>query len=860
MSFLGYYVEKPKVTRFPTFQSQSTGPRSPQISPPAAGVRWSSPFHERTASSEDNHHNQQDEISAHREHSRIILEDPQGAYAPPNEFDEYGAELDPDARVWKTYVKESDEFDQDLVEGWNRSLDVILIFAALFSAISTTFVLETSKLLQEDPADATAQTLEAISQTLLLIAQGNQSLAPRSTEPDTLDEEFSPSRIAVCINILWFLSLALSVAASLIAMLAKEWCYLFMAGRTGQPCLQARRRQQRWDAMVKWKMPELLMFLPSLMHMSLFLFAVGLIIYLWDMHFGVALPVIIVTLGVMAVYLASTILPFLYEFCPYTTAPSRFIQGLYDAFIRTASNNWSSVIQQDMITSRALRWLIETCEDPRSVDIALQAIAGADETLPLDPLKECDAPLMISRRLTAGSAHTKTSQFKHVFQLYARALSCFQPSGGNEADLKPRTCDPEELWIKVRKLQNSTERQLDVHLTNQELSPTEDNLLALQIGSSALSHCLQTLDAGPQNESYELINSAVEFLERTDPIELHDAARLSFITGTQMLISFSIIYCEPPLAARFVLRLMEADLSPKYLGVFLTLFALSRNDFLGWIYPAPLDSVARATRAIDAVTFYTPILDQMDDETADTLIDFGLLELLAGSSSYNLSDSDFEQIRTIFLWIARDQGAQIHTLPEKFDIRRHAMDIISTELKTVGGQQVIFRSDASVSAYLTALRQSYNIAIGDPPAHIYVFVVECFFRAPSVFLEDCWALMGDFPLPFLSKDLAHAIDDREILRLLLGALDSQIGDQKIFAISQLALLIKLVTSEEKGGKIEKEWKAIMAEAFQYEEICRPLEELRRIGEGLARAFRDIYEEDQQWSYYEYCNRVLGYIF
>ncbi|KAG8731584.1 hypothetical protein FRC11_003457 [Ceratobasidium sp. 423] len=842
-SFLGYYVEKPKVTRFPTFQSQSTGPRSPPVSPPAANVHWSGPSHERPAPSGDRLHGQRDGISAYHERSRIVPESAQGAYAPPNEFDEYGAELDADARVWKTYVKESDEFDQDLVEGWNR------------------FVLETSKLLQEDPADATAQTLETIAQTLLLIAHGNQSMAARATVTETLDdEEFAPTRIAVCINILWFLSLALSVAASLIAMLAKEWCYLFMAGRTGQPCLQARRRQQRWDAMVKWKMPELLMFLPSLMHMSLFLFAVGLIIYLWDLHFGVALPVILVTLGVVTVYLASTILPFIYEFCPYTTATSRFIQGLYDTFIRTASNNWSSTMEQDMITSRALRWLIETCEDPRSVDIALQAIAGADETLPLSPLKECNAPLMISRRLTAGSAHTKTTQFKHVFQLYARALSCFQPSGGNVADAKPRTCDPEELWIKVRKLQNSTERELDVHLTNQELDPTEDNLLALQIGTSAVSHCLQALDTGPQTESYELINSAVEFLEKTDPNELHDAARLSFITGIQMLISFSIIYCELPLAARFILRLMEADLSPKYLGVFLALFALSRNDHLGWSFPAPLDSVARATRAIEAVAHYTPILDQMDDETADTLIDFGLLELLASSSSYNLADRDFEQIRTIFLWVARDQGAQIHTLPEKFDIRRHAMDIISTELNTVGGQQAIFRSDASVSAYLTALRQSYNITIGDPPEHIYVFVVECFFRAPSVFLEDCWGLMGDFPLPFLSEDLAHAIDDREILRLLLGALDSQAGDQRIFAISQLALLIKLVTSDGKGGTLAKEWKAIIAEAFQYEEICKPLEQLRRIGEGLSGAFRDIYEEDQQWSYYEYCNRLIGYIF
>ncbi|CAE6417939.1 unnamed protein product [Rhizoctonia solani] len=40
------------------------------------------------------------------------------------EFDEYGAELDQDARVWKTYMKEAERFDLEQVDGWNRSLDM----------------------------------------------------------------------------------------------------------------------------------------------------------------------------------------------------------------------------------------------------------------------------------------------------------------------------------------------------------------------------------------------------------------------------------------------------------------------------------------------------------------------------------------------------------------------------------------------------------------------------------------------------------------------------------------------------------------------------------------------------------------
>ncbi|KAF8594731.1 hypothetical protein BDV93DRAFT_405098, partial [Ceratobasidium sp. AG-I] len=128
---------------------------------------------------------------------------------------------------------------------------------------------------------------------------------------------FTPSRAAICVNVLWFLSLSISVAVSLVAMLAKEWCYSFMHGRTGHPCLQARRRQQHWDGLVRWRMRELLVLLPSLIHLALLLFAIGLSIYLWDLHFGVAIPVVFVTTVSLGLYTASTILPLVYEFCPY---------------------------------------------------------------------------------------------------------------------------------------------------------------------------------------------------------------------------------------------------------------------------------------------------------------------------------------------------------------------------------------------------------------------------------------------------------------------------------------------------------------------------------------------------------------
>ncbi|KAJ1299776.1 hypothetical protein OPQ81_011992 [Rhizoctonia solani] len=38
----------------------------------------------------------------------------------PMEFDQHGAELGKDARFWRAYVKEADEWDEELVNGWNK--------------------------------------------------------------------------------------------------------------------------------------------------------------------------------------------------------------------------------------------------------------------------------------------------------------------------------------------------------------------------------------------------------------------------------------------------------------------------------------------------------------------------------------------------------------------------------------------------------------------------------------------------------------------------------------------------------------------------------------------------------------------
>ncbi|KAF8599029.1 hypothetical protein BDV93DRAFT_416411, partial [Ceratobasidium sp. AG-I] len=174
--------------------------------------------------------------------------------------EDFGSELAKDASIWKLYVDETDRSDKEMVEGWNR-----LVAAGSYYYIVNN-IAYLSKQLQQDPAQTSAQTLLVISQTLVALSNNQAVPTLESTDVET---RFLPSHSNVLVNALWFSSLSLSVGVSLIAMLAKSWCYSFMSGRSGPKHQQAHRRQQRWDGMHTWRMKDILVYLPILMHFAL---------------------------------------------------------------------------------------------------------------------------------------------------------------------------------------------------------------------------------------------------------------------------------------------------------------------------------------------------------------------------------------------------------------------------------------------------------------------------------------------------------------------------------------------------------------------------------------------------------------
>ncbi|KAG8709433.1 hypothetical protein FRC11_005562, partial [Ceratobasidium sp. 423] len=372
----------------------------------------------------------------------------------PQEFDDEGKELGPDAQVWKTYVKEADRVDEELVDGWNS------------------FVIESYKNLKPGPADVSSQSLLVISQTLWLFTNGSQHTGPPPV-PGPESPPFKASPVAICVNILWFLSLSLSIAVSLISMLAKEWCLDFMSGRTGPFGAQAQRRQQRWDGIVEWRMKEVIVMLPSLMHLSLLLFAIGLCVFLWDVHYGVAVPVVLVTVLSAGAYSACTILPFRYDFCPYGTVLSRLYKQFSSCHLQVKRDEEA----QDEVSGKALHWMIVNCETPRSVDVALQSLAGGDKTLSPAMLERCNAWTLIRKRLK--SVDTNGGQSNVLTSLYKRALDSHLKmrigADGLSYDYLNKTSQLGKLVLGVQSCINSV-----IHQLLEQLGPFDGNKTTIE--------------------------------------------------------------------------------------------------------------------------------------------------------------------------------------------------------------------------------------------------------------------------------------------------------------------------------------------------------------------------------------------
>ena len=156
---------------------------------------------------------------------------------------------------------------------------------------------------------------------------------------------FSPPTYAIWVNTLWFLSLVISLTCALLATLLQQWARAY--NTITQPRLSAHMRVRIHaffsEGVEKFLLPWVVEALPALLHLSLYLFFSGLVIFLWNVDLTM-FRLVLSWVGICTVlYGCFTFMPVIYHNSPYHTPLS--------------SLAWFVVAGIPFIVLRAIRWL-----------------------------------------------------------------------------------------------------------------------------------------------------------------------------------------------------------------------------------------------------------------------------------------------------------------------------------------------------------------------------------------------------------------------------------------------------------------------------------------------------------------------
>ena len=142
---------------------------------------------------------------------------------------------------------------------------------------------------------------------------------------------FSPPPYAVAVNALFFASLGIVLVAVFLCMLIKGWIRELDRKLRGIPDLEKRAiiKELREQGLARWRLPEIIVLLPPLIHISLVFFFIRLALYLLQVHpLPAFLSIAIFGLGVL-VYFLSIFISAVDDFSPFRSMYSRVFGSLY---------------------------------------------------------------------------------------------------------------------------------------------------------------------------------------------------------------------------------------------------------------------------------------------------------------------------------------------------------------------------------------------------------------------------------------------------------------------------------------------------------------------------------------------------
>ncbi|KAH8990386.1 hypothetical protein EDB86DRAFT_2831148 [Lactarius hatsudake] len=177
------------------------------------------------------------------------------------------------AGIWSMYNCQAEKHDKQLAERWIGQTRCTLNFAGLFSIVVSAFMVGTD--------------LHKRDSTELLLAQIYLQISGQIDATPLLDiGPLRPNSLAIAVQTLWSLSLILSLACALGAILVQEWCqeYLRYSQCHPQPSTRARIRAYLFNGARDYHMEQVIAALPLFLHLAILLFCAGLVTYFFTLH------------------------------------------------------------------------------------------------------------------------------------------------------------------------------------------------------------------------------------------------------------------------------------------------------------------------------------------------------------------------------------------------------------------------------------------------------------------------------------------------------------------------------------------------------------------------------------------------
>lgn len=244
-----------------------------------------------------------------------------------------GTRINPRVDFYSKFQREMEEHDRDFEMKNDEDLNTTLIFAGLFSAVASTFIIYIQSGLGPD--------YEQMNNTLLTMLLDSTAGNLSPDYPDLIPQWSGPDLATVQVQCILYASLFVTLLAAFLAMLGKQWLNCYRKNEVhGSGADKCRMRERKLTGVEAWKFDLVIQSLPLMLQCALFLFGLALSLYLWGVNYWVASVVIALTsLGFLFYVLIVT--GSTSSDCPFQTP----VSPLARIAVGSASSHWRTLVK-----------------------------------------------------------------------------------------------------------------------------------------------------------------------------------------------------------------------------------------------------------------------------------------------------------------------------------------------------------------------------------------------------------------------------------------------------------------------------------------------------------------------------------